>query len=89
VRFPPQWHIEVQQQDVRLRFEHALHDLCCIVSMANDPEIRLDLKQTSQSIGESWMVDGYDNADGGGLHNFASLVGQKTQLTIYGTLVPV
>jgi hypothetical protein len=39
--------------------------------MANDPEIRLHLKQTSQSICESWMIVRYDNADGGGNHNLS------------------
>src|SRR5207302_2794049 len=41
--------------------------------MANHPEIRLDLKQTSQSICESWMIVRYDNANGGGNHNLSRL----------------
>jgi hypothetical protein len=79
LRFPPQWHLEVQQQDVRLQIEHTLYDICRIVGMANDLEIRLDLKQTPQPLGESGMIVRYDNADGGGNHNLFSLVGQKTQ----------
>jgi hypothetical protein len=73
LRFPLQWHPEIQQQDVRLQFEHTLYDICCIVGIANDPKIRLDLKQTPQPLCESWMIVRYDNADGGGNHNLSRL----------------
>jgi hypothetical protein len=42
-----------------------MYDVGYIVGLPNDLEIRLDLKQTPQTVSHSWMIVRYHNCDEG------------------------